>query len=169
MLSSSRKLGRHFLMYSIWVESSSNQLTEIKKVIKTLSEEEDKDYFEPHVTLVTNLNSEHSAMNVFNKIPKKRFDITFDTIQEGTTYFQRLFLTSSDNTNFQNSIIDIEGWPSLWIPHLSLYYGNELPKSYPSKDFDNLIPATVTFDTLVLSKTGPLVSEWKEITTVNLG
>ena len=156
-------------MYSIWVESSSNQLTEIKKVIKTLSEEEDKDYFEPHVTLVTNLNSEHSAMDVFNKIPKKRFDITFDTIQEGTTYFQRLFLTSTDNTNFQNSIIDIEGWPSLWIPHLSLYYGNELPKSYPSKDFDNLIPVTVTFDTLVLSKTGPLVSEWKEITTVNLG
>ena len=98
-------------MYSIWVESSSNQLTEIKKVIKTLSEEEDKDYFEPHVTLVTNLNSEHSAMDVFNKIPKKRFDITFYTIQEGTTYFQRLFLTSTDNTNFQNSIIDIEGWP----------------------------------------------------------
>ena len=118
---------------------------------------------------MTNLKAERSAMDVFNKIPKKRFDITFDTIQQGTTYFQRLFLTSSDNTNFQNSIIDIEGWPSLWIPHLSLYYGNELPKSYPSKDFDNLIPATVTFDTLVLSKTGPLVSEWKEITTVNLG
>ena len=156
-------------MYSIWVESSSNQVSDIKKVIKTLSEEKDKEYFDPHVTLVTNLKTELSAMDVFNKIPKKRFDITFDTIQEGTTYFQRLFLTSSDNTNFQNSIIDIEGWPSLWIPHLSLYYGNKLPKSYPSKDFDNLIPATVTFDTLVLSKTGPLVSEWKEITTVNLG
>ena len=155
-------------MYSIWVESSSKQLTQIKKVIKTLSEEENKDYFEPHVTLVTNLNSEHSAMNIFNKIPKKRFDITFDTIQEGTTYFQRLFLTSTDNTNFQNLIIDIEGWPSLWIPHLSLYYGNELPKSYPSKNFDNLIPATVTFDTLVLSETGPIVSEWKEINTLFL-
>ena len=155
-------------MYSIWVESSSKQLTQIKKVIKTLSKEENTDFFEPHVTLVTNLNSEHSAMNVFNKIPKKRFDITFDTIQGGTTYFQRLFLTSTDNTNFQNSIIDIEGWPSLWIPHLSLFYGNELPKSYPSKDFDNLIPVTVTFDTLVLSETGPIVSKWKEITTLFL-
>jgi len=155
-------------MYSIWVESSSKQLTEIKKVIKNLSEEENKDYFEPHVTLVTNLNSEQSAMDVFNKILKKRFDITFDTIQEGTTYFQRLFLTSKDNTNFQNSIIDIEGWPSLWIPHLSIYYGNELPKSYPSKDFDNLIPITVTFDTLVLFETGPIVSKWKEITTLFL-
>ena len=155
-------------MYSIWFESSLKQLTEIKKVIKNLSEEENKDYFEPHVTLVTNLNSEQSAMDVFNKIPKKRFDITFDTIQEGTTYFQRLFLTSKDNTNFQNSIIDIEGWPSLWVPHLSLFYGNELPKSYPSKDFDNLIPITVTFDTLVLFETGPIVSKWKEITTLFL-
>ena len=155
-------------MYSIWVESSLNQLSDIKEIIKILSLEEGKEYFDAHVTLVTNLKTEPSAMSVFNKIPKKRFDITFDTIQEGTTYFQRLFLTSSDNTNFQNSIIDIEGWPSLWIPHLSLYYGNELPKSYPSEDFDNLIPITVTFDTLVLFETGPIVSKWKEITTLFL-
>jgi len=155
-------------MYSIWVESSSDQVSDIKKVIKTISDEEDKEYFVPHVTLVTNLKTERSAMDVFNKISKKRFDITFDTIQEGTTYFQRLFLTSSDNTNFQNSIIDIEGWPSLWIPHLSLFYGNELPKSYPSKEFDNLIPVSVTFDTLVLSETGPIVSKWREITTLFL-
>ena len=127
-------------MYSIWVESSLNQLSDIKEIIKILSLEEGKEYFDPHVTLVTNLKTELSAMDVFNKIPKKRFDITFDTIQEGTTYFQRLFLTSTDNTNFQNSIIDIEGWPSLWIPHLSLYYGNELPKSYPSKNFEISFP-----------------------------
>ena len=156
-------------MYSIWVESSSEQLSKIKKIIRTLSNDEGKEYFEPHVTLVTNLSTEDIAKDLFENIPKKRFDITFDTIQEGTTYFQRLFLISSDNTNFQNLIIDIEGWPSLWIPHLSLYYGNELPKSYPSKDFDNLIPATITFDTLVLSETGPLVSEWREITTTTLG
>ena len=156
-------------MYSIWVESSSEQLSQIKKIIRTLSNDEGKEYFEPHVTLVTNLSTEDIAKDLFENIPKKRFDITFDTIQEGTTYFQRLFLISSDNTNFQNLIIDIEGWPSLWIPHLSLYYGNELPKSYPSKDFDNLIPATITFDTLVLSETGPLVSEWREITTTTLG
>ena len=155
-------------MYSIWVESSSDQVSDIKKVIKTLSDEEDKEYFDPHVTLVTNLKTELKAMDVFNKIPKKRFDITFDTIQEGKTYFQRLFLTSTDNTNFQDSIIDIEGWASLWIPHLSLFYGNELPKSYPSEEFDNLIPVTVTFDTLVLSETGPIVSKWREITTLFL-
>ena len=49
-------------MYSIWVESSSDQVSDIKKVIKTISDEEDKEYFVPHVTLVTNLKTERSAM-----------------------------------------------------------------------------------------------------------
>ena len=53
-------------MYSIWVESSLNQLSDIKGIIKTLSLEEDKEYFDPHVTLVTNLKTERSAMDVFN-------------------------------------------------------------------------------------------------------
>ena len=155
-------------MYSIWVESSLNQLSDIKEIIKILSLEEGKEYFDPHVTLVTNLKTEPSAMSVFNKIPKKRFDITFDTIQEGTTYFQRLFLTSSDNTNFQNSIIDIEGWPSLWIPHLSLYYGNELPSNFSADHIKKSLPIEGIFDTLELYITGPNVSSWKEVASISL-
>ena len=45
-------------MYSIWVESSLNQLSDIKEIIKILSLEEGKEYFDPHVTLVTNLKTE---------------------------------------------------------------------------------------------------------------
>ena len=95
--------------------------------------------------------------------------MTFDKIFEGESYFQRLYLTASDNIPFNNLVINLEGWPSLWVPHLSLYYGNELPKSYSSINFDKLIPITITFDTLELYKTGPIVSEWKEITTLSLG
>ena len=39
-------------MYSIWVESSSNQVSDIKKVIKTISDEEDKEYFEIKLEVV---------------------------------------------------------------------------------------------------------------------
>ena len=95
--------------------------------------------------------------------------MTFDRICEGESYFQRLYLTASDNIPFNNLVINLESWPSLWVPHLSLYYGNELPKSYDPTNFDNLIPTTITFDTLELYKTGPTVSEWKEITTLSLG
>ena len=155
-------------MYSIWVKSTTNQLFKIQETMKFFSEEEEKDYFEPHVTLVTNLQSENFALDIFDKITKHKFDIIFDGIQEGKTYFQRLFLTASDNSNFQILINNIEGWPSLWVPHLSLYYGNELPKSYSQETLHNLLPITVTFDTLELYRTGPLVSEWNKISSLIL-
>ena len=105
---------------------------------------------------------------VKEKITTLDDNLTFDKICEGKSFFQRLYLTASDNIQFNNAVINLEGWPSLWVPHLSLYYGNELPNSFPSKSFDNIIPITVTFDTLGLYKTGPIVSEWKEITTLFL-
>ena len=62
----------------------------------------------------------------------------------------------------------LEGWPSLWVPHLSLCYGDELPKSFDLGELNELIPITLSFDLLSLYKTGPKVSEWKEITTLRL-
>ena len=43
-----------------------------------------------------------------------------------------------------------------------------MEKIIVAKDLDNLIPITITFDTLELLKTGPIVAEWKEITTLFL-
>ena len=69
-------------------------------------------------------------------------------------------------------------WIHLWVkcgslcksktPHISLCYGDELPKSFDLGELNELIPITLTFDTISVYKTGPLVSEWKEITTLLL-
>jgi len=155
--------------FSIWVKSSSDDIANIKNQIDSFAEEESKASFDPHVTLVTKINSQEKANDILDHIKKEKITVTFDRICEGESYFQRLYLTASDNIPFNNLVINLEGWPSLWVPHLSLYYGNELPKSYNSKNFDKLIPTTITFDTLELYKTGPTVSEWKEITTLSLG
>ena len=156
-------------IFSIWVKSSSNDVASIKNQINFFAEEENKASFDPHVTLVTKINSQEKANDILNHIKKEKITVTFDKICEGESYFQRLYLTASDNIPFNNLVINLEGWPSLWVPHLSLYYGNELPKSYSPINFDKLIPITITFDTLELYKTGPIVSEWKEITTLSLG
>jgi len=78
-------------MFSVWLKSSSNQLDEIKNLIHTISEQEKTDYIDPHVTLVTNLQTEESGKNYLDKIVKNKFDIIFNKIQEGTTFFQRLY------------------------------------------------------------------------------
>ena len=155
--------------FSIWVKSSSDDVANIKNQIDSFAKEEKKASFDPHVTLVTKINSQQKANDILDQIKKEKITVTFDRINEGRSYFQRLYLEASDNNQFYNSVISFEGWPSLWVPHLSLYYGNELPKSYSSINFDKLIPITITFDTLELYKTGPIVSEWKEITTLSLG
>ena len=154
--------------FSIWVKSSSKEANNIKNQIDSFAKEENKASFNPHVTLVTQINSHDKAKDILDQIKKEKITATFDRICEGKSYFQRLYLEASDNNQLYNSVISLEGWPSLWVPHLSLYYGNELPKSYSSINFHKLIPITITFDTLELYKTGPIVSEWKEITTLFL-
>ena len=130
--------------FSIWVKSSSDDVANIKNQIDSFAKEENKASFDPHVTLVTKINSQQKANDILDQIKKEKITVTFDRISEGRSYFQRLYLEASDNNQFYNSVISLEGWPSLWVPHRSLYYGNELPKSYSSINFDKLIPITIT-------------------------
>ena len=154
-------------MYSIWLQNSIHN-DKVYNLIQRYAKEEKKDSFFPHVTLVAKINSHERATEVMQLLSNKKCNITFDKISTGDTYFQKLYLESSDNSYFFNSVSEIEGWPSLWVPHLSLSYGDELPKSFDLGELNELIPITISFDTLSLYKTGPKVSEWKDITTLLL-
>ena len=100
--------------FSIWVKSSSDDIANIKNQIDSFAEEESKASFDPHVTLVTKINSQEKANDILNHIKKEKITVTFDKICEGESYFQRLYLTASDNIPFNNLLINLEGWPSLW-------------------------------------------------------
>ena len=153
--------------YSIWLQNSEHN-KEISDLINKYALEESKDSFFPHVTIVTKISTKERAVEILEQLSKDKCDIVFDKVSVGDTYFQRLYLESSDNSYFFNSVSKLQGWPSLWVPHLSLCYGDELPKSFDSGELNELIPITLSFDTLSLYKTGPKVSEWKEITTQSL-
>tara|TARA_B100000212_G_scaffold340419_1_gene320976 strand:- start:1018 stop:1497 length:480 start_codon:yes stop_codon:yes gene_type:complete len=153
--------------YSIWLQNSVHN-KKIHDLIKRYANEENKDSFSPHVTLVSNINSEKKALKVLQKLSENKSSVIFDKVSVGNTYFQKLYLESSDNSYFFSSVANIQVWPSLWVPHLSLCYGDELPKSFDLGELNELIPITLSFDTLSLYKTGPKVSEWKEITTQSL-
>ena len=136
--------------YSIWAKSKNNSLDKAKDIINEISQKEESTPFNPHVTLVTNMYSHEKAEKVFEKINKNKIIANFDSVETGDTYFQRLFLTASDNFPFFNAVSSIEAWPSLWIPHLSLYYGNELPLNFSVDQINNSLPIEGVFDTLSL-------------------
>ena len=104
--------------FSIWVKSSSDDVANIKNQIDSFAKEENKASFDPHVTLVTKINSQEKAHDILDQIKKEKITVSFDRICEGKSYFQRLYLEASDNNQFYNSVISLEGWPSLWVPHL---------------------------------------------------
>ena len=153
--------------YSIWLQNSQHN-KEITNLINRYAFDGSKDSFFPHVTLVTHIVTEEKGVETLTQLSNDKCDIVFDKFSIGDTYFQRLYLESSDNSYFFNSVSKIQGWPSLWVPHLSLSYGDELPKSFDLGELNELIPITISFDTLSLYKTGPNISEWKEITTLRL-
>ena len=155
-------------IYSIWAKSNNGSLDRAKKIINDISQKEDSIPFNPHVTLVTNMHSEEKAKEIFEKIKKKKFIVNFDSVGKGNTYFQRLFLTASDNFPFFNAVSPIEAWPSLWIPHLSLYYGNQLPLKFSLDEINKSLPIEAAFDTLELYITGPDISNWKEVLSISL-
>ena len=155
-------------IYSIWAKSKNDSLGKVKEIISEISQQEESTSFNPHVTLVTNMYSHEKAEKVFEKINKNKIIANFDSVETGDTYFQRLFLTASDNFPFFNAVSSIEAWPSLWIPHLSLYYGNELPLNFSVDQIKNSLPIEGVFDTLELYITGPDVSRWKEVTSISL-
>ena len=55
-------------IFSIWVKSSSNDVASIKNQINFFAEEENKASFDPHVTLVTKINSQEKANEFLNHI-----------------------------------------------------------------------------------------------------
>ena len=153
--------------YSIWLQSSTCSQN-VCDLIERYAKEQSKDIFLPHVTLVSHISSTEKGVKVLNKLSSQKCEVVFDKFSIGHTYFQKLYLESSDNSYFFNTVSKIEGWPSLWVPHLSLSYGDELPKSFDLGELNELIPVAISFDTLSLYKTGSKVSEWKEITTLRL-
>ncbi len=155
-------------IYSIWVKSENDSLSPATKLINKIATEEGSATFEPHVTLVSNIFSLDKAEQTIEKIVKKKIIVNFDSFGTGNSYFQRLYLTSSDNFGFFNAVSKIEAWPSLWVPHLSLYYGNELPQLFSLEEINKEIPLEGIFDKLELCITGPNISEWKEVTSVFL-
>ncbi len=155
-------------IYSIWTKSKNNRLDKAKEIINEIAEKEKSTPFSPHVTLVTNMYSIDKAEKIFEMINKNKIIINFDSVGIGNTYFQRLFLTASDNFPFFNAVSSIEAWPSLWTPHLSLFYGNELPSNFSIDEINNSLPIEGVFDTLELYTTGPDVSSWKEVTSISL-
>ncbi len=62
--------------YSIWLQNSIHN-EKVYELIKRYAKEEDKDSFFPHVTLVSHIDSEETALKILNKLLVKKSTVIF--------------------------------------------------------------------------------------------
>lgn len=152
--------------FSIWLENSVHD-HKISNLIKQYALNK-RDIFFPHITLVTNISTKEKSLSLLNKIPKYKYNVVLNKLSIGDSYFQKLYLEPLDPSFFNNAVEKLEGWPSLWIPHLSIFYGNELPENFNFEIVKTMLPLSITFDTISIYKTGPIISDWEKIISKNL-
>ena len=155
-------------IYSIWVKSENDSLNPAVKLINKIAQEEGTATFDPHVTLVSNIFSLDKAEQIIDKIVKKKIIVNFDSFGTGNSYFQRLYLTSSDNFGFFNAVSKIEvGQVYGFLIYLCIT-ATSFHMLFSLDQINKEIPLEAVFDKLELCITGPDISEWKEVTTVFL-
>ena len=94
--------------YSIWLQNSVHN-KKIFDLIKRYASEENKDSFSPHVTLVSNINSKENALKILQKLSDNKSSIVFDKVSTGDTYFQKLYLESSDTVSYTHLTLPTTG------------------------------------------------------------
>ncbi|HJY98380.1 MAG TPA: 2'-5' RNA ligase family protein [Patescibacteria group bacterium] len=119
------------MKYSIWLIPPEPAFSQIKSVIKQLSNDYGGPLFEPHITLVGNIDQDLSQIEKKLKLLSsgiEKFELSFGPVSFSTTYFQSVFLRVNSTAKLMDLSLTIKTTLGLendvYMPHASLLYGN---------------------------------------------
>lgn len=117
--------------YSLWLMPSGNFYSAAKRLIDLLSLQYRTPVFEPHVTLVGNIElSEREIIKKAEALARSmgKLEITLEGIANSEDYFEAIFLRVKENpelSEYSKLARRIFGKPEKeYHPHLSLAYGS---------------------------------------------
>ncbi len=151
-------------LYSLWIIPSHDTKKRLKKVIIDLSKKYDGPVFEPHMTLLGNINSEELECIKKTKVLAsqiKPFTVSFSEISFSTTYFQSVFLRIKSSAELMEANLKAKKTYNfkndVFMPHISLVYADVDMKTrerisnqikFPNLEFLALELAIVKADSL---------------------
>lgn len=165
------------MKYTIWVippEPLSNKLT---TVIDRLCKEYQGPLFDPHMSLLTNIEKEPSEIE--EKVRKwaedlDKFELSLGPVSFSTTYFQSVFVRVNSTATLMQLNLDakklFEMNNDVFMPHMSLLYGNHdmVTREKAAKSV-NLEPTSFIVDKFVITPSTNDPKEWEHIATIPLG
>lgn len=123
--------GRAAFGYHLWLTPSGAVLHRLQSVIDHLAEAYSGPTFAPHITLLSGLAGDETALIATNRrfaagIDAFRLDLTVP--EAGTTFFQCIYMRVAESRSLsQMRIAAGEAFDlpaDSYMPHLSLYYGD---------------------------------------------
>lgn len=118
--------------YSIFIIPPEPIFTKLKKIIKNLAQEFNGPVFDPHLTLIGNINVDLPELE--QKVKKlasliDNLEINLGDASFSTTYYQNVFIRVLSTEKLMQ--LNIEGRKLLgmssdvFMPHISVLYGNQ--------------------------------------------
>lgn len=164
-------------LYSLWIIPSPDTKKRLKKIIINLSKKYDGPVFEPHMTLLGNINSEESECVKNTKVLAsqiKPFTVSFGDISFSTTYFQSVFLRIKSSAELMEVNLRAKKLFNLnnnvFMPHISLLYGDHNMSIRENISSRIHLPSNLSFKVnqivVVLSTQNP--SEWKHLAEIGI-
>ncbi len=164
-------------LYSLWIIPSPDTKKRLKKIIIKLSKKYDGPVFEPHMTLLGNIQSEESECVKNTKVLAsqiKPFSITFGDISFSTTYFQSVFLRIKSSAELMEVNLRAKKLFNLnnnvFMPHISLLYGNFDMKMREKVSSRIHLPDKLSFKVkqIIVTPSTENPSEWKHLTEIGI-
>ncbi|OGZ35116.1 MAG: hypothetical protein A3A94_00525 [Candidatus Portnoybacteria bacterium RIFCSPLOWO2_01_FULL_43_11] len=165
------------MQYSIWIIPPEPIFSQLKNVIKKLSVKYDSPIFEPHMTLLGNINQ--SLPGIEQKITElasyvNRLELSLGPISFSTTYFQSVFVRVNSTARLTQLNLDVKKLfnmeNNVFMPHISLLYGNHdmTIREKAASEVQLPLSSFVANEFIVAPSTSD-PNQWKHSLTISFG
>lgn len=157
--------------YSLWIIPPPSVKKKLEDSILALSQEYKAPVFEPHMTLIGDVDMDkETAIQKANKVAKTihPLKLTFSEVSFSTTYFQSVFARVKSTADVMNAnvyakkVFGLEN--NLFMPHISLLYGEHTMKVREEIANKLIVPtALIEANTMVLVPSASNPAGWLHI------
>ena len=119
------------MRYTIWIIPPEPIFSQLKNTVDELSRKYNGPIFEPHMTLLGNINNELPEIEL--KVKElatyvDKLELSLGSVSLSTTYFQSVFVRVNSTAKLMQLNLDAKKIFSMendvFMPHISLLYGN---------------------------------------------
>ena len=165
------------MKYSIWIIPSEPIFSQLSQVISELSFKYNCPVFEPHLTVLGNIDHELSEIKqVVEKIVRDLDDLnlSFGPVSFSTTYFQSVLIRINSTAKLMQLHFDIKKLLKdeniVYMPHISLMYGNHDMETREKVTLGlNFHLSSFIARQIVIIPEKPKPADWKPVAIIPFG